>query len=229
MRASPSAVRRVGEQEAPRRRRRRARRGRAAGGAASSPKRSASSTIITVAFGHVDADLDDGRRDEHVELAGAERAPSPLPSPPTGIWPCSSPSRRPRELLGLQPLELLGRGLGLDLARCPRRAGTRRTPGGPAATSARTRSYTRRCARAGSAPTTSVAIGVRPGRHLAQLGLVEVAVDEHRRGARDRRRRHHEHVGLVALARAAARAARRRSDAARRSPRRRGCANSASP
>ena len=37
-------------------------------------------------------------------------------------------------------------------------------------------------------------------RQLAQLGPVEVAVDEHRRGARDRRRGHDEHVGLVALA-----------------------------
>jgi hypothetical protein len=37
-----------------------------------------------------------------------------------------------------------------------------------------------------------------PSRHRTQLGLVEVAVDEHRRGARDGRRGHHEHVGLVA-------------------------------
>ena len=37
-----------------------------------SPKRSASCTIITVAFGDVDADLDHRRRDEHVELARLE-------------------------------------------------------------------------------------------------------------------------------------------------------------
>ena len=38
-----------------------------------------------------------------------------------------------------------------------------------------------------------------PGGQLPQLRLVEVAVEEHRRGARDGRRRHHEHVRVVAL------------------------------
>ena len=38
------------------------------------------------------------------------------------------------------------------------------------------------------------------GRELAQLRLVEIAVDQHRRRARDRRGRHDEDVGLVALA-----------------------------
>ena len=37
------------------------------------------------------------------------------------------------------------------------------------------------------------------GRHLAQLRLVEVAVDEHRRGPRDRRGGHHEHVGSLPI------------------------------
>ena len=43
-------------------------------------------------------------------------------------------------------------------------------------------------------------IGVRPGGISRSSELVEVAVDEHRRGARDRRGGHHEHVGLVTLA-----------------------------
>ena len=34
------------------------------------PNRSASRITITVAFGYVDADLDDGRGHQHVELAG---------------------------------------------------------------------------------------------------------------------------------------------------------------
>jgi hypothetical protein len=38
------------------------------------------------------------------------------------------------------------------------------------------------------------------GWHLPQLRSVQVAVHEHRRGTGDRRRGHHEHVGLVALA-----------------------------
>ena len=38
------------------------------------PNRSACSTTMTMAFGHVDADLHDGRRDQDVELAARERA-----------------------------------------------------------------------------------------------------------------------------------------------------------
>ena len=62
-------------------------------------------------------------------------------------------------------------------------------------------------------------------RQLVEHAHVEVAVDGHRRGARDRRGRHHEHVGHVrrTTCRAAPPAARRRTGAARRPRPRRGC------
>ena len=146
---------------------------------------------------HVDADLDHGGRDEHVELAGR------------------GTPRIDRLLVGRRHLPVqqaepqAGELLGARAARTPRSRPSPRpsvepsTSGHttyawrPAATSARTRSYTPvplERARADDLRDDRRA----PRRQLAQLGLVEVAVDQHRGGARDRRRGHHEHVGLGA-------------------------------
>ena len=114
-----------------------------------------------------------------------------------GIWPWSSPSRSPCELLGREPLELLGGGARLELVGA----------------------FDERAHDVGLAPLRHLVphalvhrgalerAGTHhlgddrraPGGQLAQLGLVEVAVDEHGRGARNRRRRHHQHVGRLAL------------------------------
>ena len=107
-------------------------------------------------------------------------------------------------------------------SRTPRSAGTRRRPGGPAATSARTAAH----ASASSSGPSAQRVHDRraPRRQLVEHAHVEVAVHGHRRRARDRRRRHHEHVGhrRPRPCPAARPAARRRSGAARRSRRRRG-------
>ena len=185
----------------------------------SSPKRSASSITITVAFGtSTPTSMTVVATSTSVSPSRNARIAASLSA--AGIWPCSSPSRRSASSSRLQPLELLGGGPRLELVGA----------------------LDQRAHHVGLAPLRHLLAHLlvhrdpfersaadhrrldrrAAGREVAQLGLVEVAVDEHRRGARDRRGRHHQHVGRVALARAAGRAARRRSGAARRSPRRRG-------
>ena len=122
------------------------------------------------------------------------------------IRPCSSPRRRPASsparsrsigLLGRRHLELLGlldqraHHVGLAPGRHLRAHGVPRRGVGRAGRSAQ-RVDDRRAAR----------------RQLVEHADVEVAVDGHRRGARDRRGRHHQHVGhrlRRALSRSAAR------------------------
>ena len=145
--------------------------------------------------GHVDADLDHGRRDEHVELAGAEAAPSPPPSRADVIRPCSRPSRRPAELAGA--------AAGRRSPRSPSAtssfsdssiSGHTTYAWRPAATSSRTRPHAlARRRRARVRPHRSRSASAR--RQLVEHRHVEVAVDGHRRGARDRGGRHHQHVG----------------------------------
>ena len=120
---------RIGEQEAPRRVARRGRRGRAAGAAASSPKRSASSTTITVAFGTSTPTSITVVATSTSSLAGAERGHHRLLLRRRHLA-VQQPEAQAGELLGLQPLELLGRGAAPRACPSPRRAGTRRTPGG---------------------------------------------------------------------------------------------------
>ena len=172
--------------------------------------------------GDVDADLDHGGGDEHVELAGAEQVHRHLllgrrqPA-------VQQPEPEPRQLAGGEPLVgLLGRrhlellalvdqrahDVGLAPGRRPRRA-RRPTPPPRAADPVRPLGHDRRAAR----------------RQLVEHAHVEVAVDGHRRRPRDRRRRHHQHVGHVrrTTCRAAPPAARHRTGAARRRRPRRGC------
>ena len=145
-----------------------------------------------------------------------------------GIRPCSSPRRSPASSPRDEPLVgLLGRRAP-RASRTPRSAGTRRRPGGRRRPRSRTCGPRRRPPSSGPSAQT-VRDRRAPGRHLVEHGHVEVAVDGHRRRARDRRGRHHQHVGHRAAARswpAARPAARRRSGAARRSPRRRATRNS---
>ncbi len=146
---------------------------------------------------HVDTDLDDRRRDQHLHGAGAERGHRLLLL--LGLHlAVQQPDAQAAELFGLQALVLGGRGLGLDLALVVHQRahdvglvplvhlGAEVCPRGRVLERARADDG-RRDRRAA-------------GRHLPQLGPVQVAVHEHRRGARDRCRGHHEHVGLVALA-----------------------------
>ena len=153
----------------------------------------------------VDPDLDHRRRDEHVGAAGRERrhrllllARLHLPvqqhdAEVAAARSCAA-ARTPRSR----------RAPGAP--RTPRPAGRRRTPGGPASSSSRIRSYARARSRLGRRD-----VGVDrppPRRQVAQDGHVEVAVGGQRQRARDRRRRHVEHVrrevaGRLAVQRAA--------------------------
>ena len=74
------------------------------------PNRSASRITITVAFGHVDADLDDGGGHEHVEIAPAERTPSSASFSAERQAAVQQPEPQAVQLAVRQPLEgLLGR------------------------------------------------------------------------------------------------------------------------
>ena len=88
---------------------------------------------------HVDADLDHARRHEHVGLARGER---PIASAfcADGIWPWISATRWSRNSVRASRSASRGRGRRLERLRLLRRAGRRRTPGGPAAISSRARS-----------------------------------------------------------------------------------------
>ena len=185
------------------------------------PKRHASSIDHHGRVGHVDADLDDDRGDEHVERRRRGTGPSPTP--------CRPPAS--------------GRAAGRRAARPARpRASRSRSATAPAAST-----------RLGPLDERADDVGAVPGGHLARapraarLGLlespvaqrrgdrraprgqlvehrqVEVAEEDHRRGARDRRGGHDQQVGVGGLGRvrrgpcrAARRAARPRSGAARR-------------
>ena len=102
------------------------------------------------------------------------------------------PEPQARQLAGGELLELLGRGLGLDLRRAlhERADDVRLAARGDllAQTVVGDPPVRRR------RPDHLGGDRRPPRRHLVQLAAVEVAVDEHRRGTRDRRRRHHEHV-----------------------------------
>ena len=56
------------------------------------PNRSASITTITVAFGHIDADFNDGGTHQDIDLTGAERRHHCVLLV-GGSRPCMSPSR----------------------------------------------------------------------------------------------------------------------------------------
>ena len=186
------------------------------------PKRSASSTTITVALGTstptsmtvvatstCDLPVAEGghrrlllgRREAAVQQAEAQAREVVGLEALVGLL-----GRRHLELLALadQRAHDVGLAPGRHLAR------------GPCAQTA---------ASSSSPCAHSVTIALPAGRLLAEDRHVEVAVDGHGRGARDRRGRHHEHVGhraAAGLVLAGRRAARRRSGAARRSRRRRG-------
>ena len=110
-------------------------------------------------LGHVDADLDDRRRDEDLELAGAEAAPSPPRGRPAPSARAGARPGGPASSSADEALELLGGGLGLDPGRLARRAGTRRRPGDPAATSL-----------AHPVPGPLLAAGPSPGSHSVVTG-----------------------------------------------------------
>ena len=148
---------------------------------------------------HVDADLDHGRRDEHVDLAAPERVHHRFLLARRQLA-VQQPEPQPRELLLLRAARTPRSRPSPRSWRCPPRAGTPRRPACPPRPR-RAASRTRASRSTGFGPTTRRGDRRAPGRHLAQLRLVEVAVDEHRRGARDRRGRHHEHVGLRSFAR----------------------------
>ena len=149
--------------------------------------------------GHVDADLDHGGRHQHLRSRRAAKAAitasfSALFMPPVQQADAHAGQRLPpipRAICG-------GRAARPRASPTPRPAGRRRRPGGPPATSARTRLD---APRAGRTPGAwRGAIGVRPGGRSSTHRDVEVAVGGERQRARDRRGRHHQHVGVVALA-----------------------------
>ena len=171
------------------------------------PKRSASRMTITVALGtSTPTSMTVVATSTSTSPARKRSITASFSAAATRPW--SSSTRRPASspCLAGEPVEgLLGRGAP-RASRTPRSAGTRRRPGG------------RRPPRRARAPTRLVLLarpapGVVRDRRAARRQLVEhrdveVAVDGHRRGARDRRRRHHEHVGGDArspLSRSAAR------------------------
>ena len=172
-------------------------------------------------LGHVDADLDDGRRHQHLELAGAEAVHRPPPVSAAAIWPCSSPTRSPasspaasRSYSSVADLAST-RGESLDQraddeGAVPGRHLVAHPVPGPLLAGVR-------LARAATRSST----GDAARRQLVEHGEVEVAEDHHGGRARDGRRRHHQQV-RVAVGRpwpAASPAAPRRSGAARRSRR----------
>ncbi len=124
------------------------------------PKRSASRIDHHRRVRHVDADLDDGRRHEHVEVAGAERRPSSPPCRPTSSARAAGrgAARRARRPTAARRSPRPRRP---PASRSPRSAGTRRTPGG--------RRRPRRARHAHASASSSgpaaqrVTIGVRPG------------------------------------------------------------------
>ena len=82
---------------------------------------------------NVDADLDHRRRDEHVELARLEARPSGRGARAGFSRPCRQPTRKLAQLGAAQPVGLLLGRAGDATSPTPRRAGRRRTPGGPRA------------------------------------------------------------------------------------------------
>ena len=98
------------------------------------------------------------------------------------------PQAKVGKVFALQPFELLGGGAGLDLLR-PFDQRTHDEPLSPFADLCAQPLVRRRpFQRTGTEDPRldgDAAFG-----HLPQLGLVEIAVDEHRRGSGDRRRRH---------------------------------------
>ena len=145
---------------------------------------------------HVDADLDDRRRDQDVELVIAKGAHHRLLVGRRHL-PVQQAEPRACELVGGEALVLVGRGAHLHLGRpLDERAddvglASGRDLGEHALVHARPLER----ARADDLRDDRRA----PRRQLPQLGLVEVAVDEHRRGPRDRGRGHDEDVGFVPL------------------------------
>ena len=143
----------------------------------------------------VDADLDHGRRDEHVHLGGRERAHRgrALGGLLAAVHePDRRAARAPRRARRGAP-----RRRAPARSPSPRRAGTRRRPAAGARATARPASggSPRACA----ARTTARDDRLPARRQLAQLGEVEVAVERERERARDRRRRHVQRVRAVAL------------------------------
>ncbi len=141
--------------------------------------------------GNIDADLDHGRRHEHVDVAGAERVHHRFLLARRQL-PVEQTEAETRELLLSQTLELLGGGFRLGARRAlDQRAHDVRLPAG-FDLGAKPLVGGGAFERAGADHLRGHR---RPARgHLPQLGLVEVAVDEHGGGARDGRGRHDEDV-----------------------------------
>ena len=146
----------------------------------------------------VDADLDHRRRDEHVELARLEAAPSARAARPAAAGRAAgrrgSRAARPRR----------SRSASASAARdCDVSdssiSGQTTYACRPASRCARSRLY---ASERRSAVTQRVTIGLRVGRRLRDLGHGQVAVDRQRERARDRRRGHVQDVRRAALRRA---------------------------
>ena len=144
----------------------------------------------------VDTHFDDRRGHQHVDLTGAERGHRGL-LVGGGHLPVEQTEPEAVQLLGREPFELLRGGARFELlgtfdewahhVRLPAQghlAADARVDGGA-------------LERAG--PDHLGHDGRPARRQLTELGLVEIAVDEHGGGARDGRRRHHEHVERLAL------------------------------
>ena len=189
------------------------------------PKRSASRITITVALGTSTPTSITVVATSTSRRAGPERGPSPRSFSAARHPAVQQPEPEPVELAGRRAARRSPRPSAPRASRSPRSAGTRRRPGarrdlGPhRAPTARTPP-----ARLAGVAWTHVGLDRRATRRqLVEHRHVEVAVDGHRRRARNRRGRHHQHVGnraAVALRPAARPAARRRTGAARRSRRR---------
>ena len=142
---------------------------------------------------HVDADLDHRGRDEHVELAGAQRAHPASRS--TAVEPAvHEPDAQRRQLVGQPSSAVVVASAHVAVApRRARPAGTPRTRARPRATRSREQ-LVRRLLAARAATGRASSARLAPRRQLVEHGDVEVAVRGERERARDRRRGHHEEV-----------------------------------
>ena len=84
------------------------------------PKRSASIDDHHGGVGHVDADLDHGRGDEHVELAGAERGPSSPPSRPAASGRAAGRAAGPASSSAASRSKVSSADADLELLATPR-------------------------------------------------------------------------------------------------------------
>ena len=146
--------------------------------------------------GDVDAHLDHRRGDQHVERAGTERGHHRFLFLRRQL-PVQQTQAQAGKHLDAEPFVLLGRRAGLDPLRLLDQWAddVGLVAGGDLVADPLPRPPS-----TSSGPRAQVVVtGVRPGRQLVEHGGVEVAVDGHRRRARDRGGRHDQHVGDGAL------------------------------